>query len=133
MCVRRGPPATPPPPPWRPGPRRPPRATPTRAGPAVARASRSRQEVRLKRAHLLVVDDEELYRRSLERVLARAGHQVTTARDAGEAMALVASQPFELVLCDVKMPGINGHELVRQIREVDPDLPCIVVTGYGSA
>ena len=94
---------------------------------------RPREETPLKRAHLLVVDDEELYRRSLERVLTRAGHQVSTARDASEAMALVASQPFELVLCDVKMPGINGHELVRQIHEVDADLPCIVVTGYGSA
>ncbi len=79
------------------------------------------------------MDDEELYRRSLERVLARSGHQVTTARDASEAMALVASQPFDLVLCDVKMPGINGLELVRQIHEVDADVPCIVVTGYGSA
>jgi DNA-binding NtrC family response regulator len=58
---------------------------------------------------------------------------VTTARDASEAMALVASEPFDLVLCDVKMPGISGLELVRQIHDVDPDLPCIVVTGYGSA
>jgi DNA-binding NtrC family response regulator len=100
--------------------------------PHVAGAG-SREEIALKRAHLLVVDDEDLYRRSLERVLGRTGHQVTTARDASEAMALVAAQPFDLVLCDVKMPGINGHELVRQIHEVDADLPCIVVTGYGSA
>jgi DNA-binding NtrC family response regulator len=48
-------------------------------------------------------------------------------------MALVSAQPFDLVLCDVKMPGIGGLELVRQIHEVDPDLPCIVITGYGSA
>jgi DNA-binding NtrC family response regulator len=58
---------------------------------------------------------------------------VSTARDAGEAMARVSSQPFDLVLCDVKMPGISGMELVRQIRDVDPELPCIVITGYGSA
>ncbi|MEN8183733.1 MAG: sigma-54 dependent transcriptional regulator [Myxococcota bacterium] len=81
----------------------------------------------------MVVDDEELYRRALERILVRSGHQVTTARDASEAMAQVSSQPFDLVLCDVKMPGLSGLELVRQIHEVDPDLPCIVVTGYGSA
>jgi DNA-binding NtrC family response regulator len=48
-------------------------------------------------------------------------------------MALVTSNPLDLVLCDVKMPGISGLELVRQIRDVHPDLPCIVVTGYGSA
>ena len=59
------------------------------------------------------------------------------ARDASEALAAVvdaaSSVPFDLVLCDVKMPGINGLELVRQIPEFPPDLPCIVITGFGSA
>ncbi len=59
------------------------------------------------------------------------------ARDASEALAAVvdaaSSVPFDLVLCDVKMPGINGLELVRQIHEFQPDLPCIVITGFGSA
>ncbi|HEY8493509.1 MAG TPA: sigma-54 dependent transcriptional regulator [Myxococcota bacterium] len=87
----------------------------------------------LRRAQILIVDDEELYRRALERILARSGHAVTCARDASEAMAVVSSEPLDLVLCDIRMPGISGLELVRQIREIDPDLPCIVVTGYGSA
>ena len=82
---------------------------------------------------MLVVDDEELYRRALERILRRVGYEVITARDAKEALALVAEQPPELVLSDIQMPGINGLELVRQIKDVAPDLPCIVVTGYGSA
>jgi DNA-binding NtrC family response regulator len=55
------------------------------------------------------------------------------AKDAGEALALVSSEPIDLVLCDVKMPGISGLELVRQIHDLRPDLPCIVITGYGSA
>ncbi len=55
-----------------------------------------------------------------------------TARDAAEALATVSDQSVDLVLSDVKMPGIDGLELVRQLREVAPDLPCIVVTGYGS-
>jgi DNA-binding NtrC family response regulator len=79
------------------------------------------------------VDDEELYRRALERILLRVGYGVSTARNAAEAMAVVTSSPLDLVLCDVKMPGISGLELVRQIRDIHPDLPCIVVTGYGSA
>ena len=61
------------------------------------------------------------------------GHVVVTARDAGEAMSVVTSQPVDLVLCDVKMPGVNGIELVRQIHDCEPDLPCIVITGYGGA
>ncbi|MDG2048620.1 MAG: sigma-54 dependent transcriptional regulator [Myxococcota bacterium] len=94
-------------------------------------------EYTLRSTHVLVVDDEELYRRALERILRRVGHEVTMARDASEALAAVvdaaSSAPFDLVLCDVKMPGINGLELVRQIHEFQPDLPCIVITGYGSA
>jgi DNA-binding NtrC family response regulator len=82
---------------------------------------------------VLIVDDEELYRRALERILARCGHSVVLARDAAEAMQVVATEPLDLVLCDVRMPGISGLELIRQVRDVDPDLPCIVVTGYGSA
>jgi DNA-binding NtrC family response regulator len=73
-----------------------------------------------------------MYRRALERILARAGYSVSTARDAGEALNLVSTQPVDLVLTDVKMPGLNGLELVRQVHDVDPDLPCIVITGYGS-
>ena len=87
----------------------------------------------LRKSNVLVVDDEELYRRALERILKRAGHDVLTARDASEAIGIVSSQPVDLVLCDVKMPGINGLELVRQIHDLEPDLPCIVITGYGSA
>ena len=87
----------------------------------------------MRKPHVLVVDDHELYRKAVERILVRAGHQVSTARDASEAMQLVTQGPIDLVLCDVKMPGISGLELVRQIREIHPDLPCIVITGYGGA
>jgi len=87
----------------------------------------------LRKPHVLVVDDHELYRKAVERILVRAGHQVTTARDASEAMQLVTAGPVDLVLCDVKMPGISGLELVRQVHEVQPELPCIVITSYGGA
>ncbi|MCP3986864.1 MAG: sigma-54-dependent Fis family transcriptional regulator [bacterium] len=81
--------------------------------------------------HVLVVDDHELYRRSVERLLTRGGYRVSCAKDATEAMAAVTAEPLDLVLCDVKMPGISGLELVRQIHDLHPELPCIVVTGYG--
>ncbi|MCZ6785343.1 MAG: sigma-54 dependent transcriptional regulator [Proteobacteria bacterium] len=81
---------------------------------------------------MLVVDDEELYRRSLERILSRVGHKVLMARNGGDAINVVSSTPVDLVLCDMRMPGINGIELVRQLHEIQPDLPCIVVTGYGT-
>jgi DNA-binding NtrC family response regulator len=86
----------------------------------------------LRKAHVLVVDDEELYRRALERILKRVGHTVSTARDAAEALAFVSQNPVDLVVADIQMPGINGLELVRQIHEISSDLPCIVVTGYST-
>ena len=86
----------------------------------------------LAKSHVLVVDDEELYRRSLDRILSRVGHTVTQARDASEALAACGGDPVDLVLADIRMPGINGIELVRQIHEINPDLPCIVITGFGS-
>jgi len=85
-----------------------------------------------RKSRVLVVDDEEHYRSALERILTRVGHEVFTARDASEALATVAAQPVDLVLCDYKMPGINGLEVIRQIHELAPDLPCIVVTGYST-
>jgi DNA-binding NtrC family response regulator len=85
-----------------------------------------------KKSRILVIDDEEHYRSALERILARVGHEVFTARDASEAIATVAAKPVDLVLCDYKMPGINGLEVIRQIHELAPDLPCIVVTGYST-
>jgi DNA-binding NtrC family response regulator len=94
---------------------------------------RSAEDLPLRKSTILVVDDEEFYRRALERILRRAGHSVIMARNGTEAIDTVASQPVDLVLADVKMPGINGLELVRQIHEFAPDLPCIVITGYGSA
>jgi DNA-binding NtrC family response regulator len=83
-------------------------------------------------SRILVVDDEELYRRTLERILTRAGHEVVHAGEATEALCAVTSEQFDLVLCDLKMPGIDGLELIRQIRELEPDLPCILITGHGS-
>ena len=82
---------------------------------------------------ILVVDDEELYRRALERILTRAGHEVVCAGNASEALSVVGERPLDLVLCDLMMPGINGLELIRQIRELETDLPCILITGHGSA
>ena len=62
----------------------------------------------------------------------RVGYHVLMAPDAVEALQVISAQSVDLVLCDIQMPGINGLELVRQIGEVEPDLPCIVMTGYNT-
>ena len=60
------------------------------------------------------------------------GHEVVCAKDAAEALTAVTSTRFDLVLSDLKMPGTNGIELLRQIAELEADLPCILITGHGS-
>ena len=104
------------------------RRLPTLGSPLCSRGEGSL----LRKFNVLVVDDEELYRRALERILTRVGHNVISARGASEALQVVTEQPVDLVLSDIQMPGINGLELIRQIRDIAPDLPCIVITGYGS-
>ncbi len=87
----------------------------------------------MRKTHVLVVDDDENYRNAVQRILQRAGHRITTAHDAADAMRTVSTEHVDLVMCDVKMPGISGLELVRRIHEAEPDLACIVITGYGGA
>jgi DNA-binding NtrC family response regulator len=105
--------------------------SPPTAGPAFGPFHCTRAEAVLRKSHILVVDDEEYFRSALERILSRVGHHVHGARNATEALEQVAAEPIELVLVDVQMPGINGLELVRQIHDIAPELPCIVMTGHG--
>lgn len=81
--------------------------------------------------HVLVVDDEEPVVQLLARLLHDLGHQATLATSGEAALDALGREPFDLVLCDVKMPGLNGFELVAAIRERDPDLAerVIFITG----
>jgi putative two-component system response regulator len=79
-------------------------------------------------ALLLIVDDEEPIRRSLARLLERAGYTCATASDAAEARQLLATKRFDLMLCDVTMPGESGFSLLAHANEAHPDLAVIMVT-----
>jgi putative two-component system response regulator len=79
-----------------------------------------------------VVDDEEPIRRSLVRVLDRAGYACATAADAAEARRLLSVETFDLMLCDVTMPGESGYSLLAHVHEVDPALAVIMVTANDS-
>ncbi|MGA0569278.1 sensor histidine kinase [Variovorax sp. VNK109] len=81
---------------------------------------------------VLVVDDEPAVLRSLCDVLEVRGLQVEGRTDAGEALALLRPQTWDLLLCDLSMPGIDGMELVRRALVIDPDLACVMITGHAS-
>lgn len=79
--------------------------------------------------NILVVDDEEPFRRLLKKELARKGFAVETACDGGEALGLLRDRSFDLVLLDVVMPGIDGISLMKKMREDPSAPPVIVLTG----
>jgi serine/threonine protein kinase/CheY-like chemotaxis protein len=82
------------------------------------------------RARLLVVDDNEMNRDTLQRQLERAGYEVATAEEGLKALTMIDSEPFDLVLLDVMMPGLTGIELLKIVRNDHPatDLPIIMAT-----
>ena len=85
-----------------------------------------------KQASLLVVDDENVVRESLGKWFEEEGYVVETATSAREALLKMARQRWDLALLDIKMPGMDGLELHRKIREVDGETIVIIMTGYAS-
>ena len=83
-------------------------------------------------AHLLLVDDDETFRLRMAAALRERGLEVTTAADFDEATALAASQRFDVIVTDLKMPGPSGLEVLRALSELQPDARMLVLTGYGT-
>lgn len=78
--------------------------------------------------HILIIDDENSLRQTLARILQRAGYEVTTAANGTEGLSLVASHSFDLVYLDIRMPDMNGLEVLKTIHAKLPDLPVILFT-----
>ena len=84
---------------------------------------------------ILVIDDEELLIRSMSRLLEKFGHQVYTAKNADDAEAMAEEEEFDLIICDIRMPGKNGVEIVKTIQRFlvskkRQKIPIIFVTGF---
>src|SRR5258706_9859733 len=83
-------------------------------------------------ARILMVDDEASIRLTLGAMLQRAGYVVTSAEHGVEAVACLERQAFDLLLVDLKMPEMDGMQVVAAARQRQPDLAIIVLTGHGS-
>jgi len=79
--------------------------------------------------NVLVVDDEEPFRRLLNNELARKGYAVQVARDGGEALRLLRDNVFDVILLDIVMPGMDGLSLMKKLKEDSGAPPIIVLTG----
>lgn len=82
--------------------------------------------------NIAIVDDQDLLRDSLAHTLSRCGYAVSTFTGAAAAVEAVKKHPFDLMISDLKMPGMDGVELLRQIRQLGHDLPVILMTAYAT-
>ncbi len=78
--------------------------------------------------NILVVDDEESVRRLLSRMLLRAGYECILAADAAEARKFIKDRNFELIICDVAMPGESGIDFIQHVTAEYPDTATMMVT-----
>jgi len=81
---------------------------------------------------VLVVDDDPVVGKSFDRVLSGKGYAVITARNGEEALSKLRNETYDVVFTDIKMPGMNGLEVAERLRETQPWLPVVIVTGYGT-
>ncbi|MFN9296901.1 MAG: sigma-54-dependent transcriptional regulator [Acidobacteriota bacterium] len=81
---------------------------------------------------ILVVDDEENLRRVTQLKLQQAGYEAMTASDGRQALEVLARNPHDLIITDLKMPGMSGMDLLRRVREDYPEIIVVVVTAFGT-
>src|SRR3990172_2827973 len=91
----------------------------------VAEATRTK-------GRILIVDDELVVRDSLGKWFLTEGYEVAMVAGAREALEAIQNKEYDLALIDIKMPGMDGMELQSRLREADPDLLVIIMTGYAS-
>ena len=82
---------------------------------------------------LLLPDDDPAIRKAFSLSLEETGYGVRTAGSGEQALELLAMERFQLILLDLKMPGMNGIETLQRIRRQDPDVPVYIVTAFHKA
>ncbi len=81
---------------------------------------------------ILIADDEEITLKHLGYALGKEGYDITTARNGIEALKKIEGHEFDLLIADIKMPGIDGITLLTEVKEKYPDVDVIIITGFGS-
>jgi two-component system NtrC family response regulator len=81
---------------------------------------------------ILIVDDEKNYRVVLEALLGPEGYEIATAGNARDALRLIRESDLDLVITDIKMPGMTGMDLLEASKQIKPELPVIMMTAYGT-
>ncbi|MBM4160823.1 MAG: response regulator [Ignavibacteria bacterium] len=93
-------------------------------------AGRPRRILMPEKNRILVVDDEDALRTVLSAELEGEGYKVSSASDGAEAINVLKSQSFDLVLLDIKMPNVDGFEVLKYVKENQPATKVIMLTGF---
>ena len=83
-------------------------------------------------ASILIIDDDKAIRKTLTEILRYEGYKIDEAADGDEGLRKFSSTAYDLVLCDVKMPKMDGIEFLEKSKVINPDVPIIVVSGHGN-
>jgi len=83
-------------------------------------------------SRILVIDDERSIRNTLKDILEFEKYQVELAEDGYKALELLKTNDFDVILCDIKMPGMDGIEVLQKVEEIKPDIPVIMISGHGN-
>lgn len=83
-------------------------------------------------ASILIIDDERAIRNTLSEILSYEGYKIEEAADGEEGLKKFTSAAFDVVLCDIKMPKMDGLEFLEKAKLVNPDVPIIVISGHGN-
>lgn len=81
---------------------------------------------------ILIIDDERAIRKTLNEILTFEGYKVDEAADGEEGWNLFAAKNYDIVLCDIKMPKMDGIEFLLKASEKNPDVPVIMISGHGT-
>jgi len=83
-------------------------------------------------ANILIADDEKAIRKTLREILEFEGYNVSEAEDGAKALAMIHENDYDLVLCDIKMPKVDGMEVLTRAMVDSPDTPFIMISGHGT-
>jgi two-component system, NtrC family, nitrogen regulation response regulator NtrX len=81
---------------------------------------------------ILIIDDEKAIRKTLSEILSYEGYKLEEAGDGEEGLKKIKEKDYDVVLCDIKMPKIDGIEFLEKAKELNPDIPIIMISGHGT-
>jgi len=83
-------------------------------------------------SNILIIDDEKAIRKTLSEILSYEGYKLEEAGDGEEGLKKIKEKEYDVILCDIKMPKVDGIEFLEKAKELNPDIPIIMISGHGT-